>query len=427
MNNVGYNSIGGLNVKRLNNVGGGIANQSFLYSFDSLLTDLPASLTGATYTRAGTKYNLQNGLYVAYGANEFGTSYDVDNAAYGFLSEPAATNLLTYSSDYSNAAWTKANGSVATDTDSAFDDSDAYKFTPSATNTRHTLLHSTLAGSGVLTTFSAIVKDDGYRYLAITRNATSGTQALWVFDLQDGDIYQNGGTDYSNGAIKSVGNGHYQISVQINSATAAIRQPAFRVVTNSPSGTVTIDNIPFLADGTSGIIFSNVQMETGSVATSPIINAGSTSTRAADALTYPLSLVRGFTALKYSLISDCRSFAGGDIASITDGTANNEAYLTFSGTEAQYHIISGGVDVTQAIASDETVRKKVGYSAIDDSFLISVDGVAGVDQPGGAMPIAPDSLEIGFRTVASYLNGYLYSLRLITTNVTQTALDGYTA
>jgi hypothetical protein len=424
----GVKGIGGDGfIKGIAGLGNSTNALNFLYEFDSLLTDLPASLTGATYTRAGNKYNLQSGVYVLYEANEFGTSYDVDNAAYGFLSEPAATNLLTYSSDYSNAVWTKSNGTMATDVDSPESGGSSYKFTLAATNTKHTLHHSTLASSGVLTSFDIVVKQAGYKYLGLARLTTTSTQNAWVFDLNTGTIYQNGGADYSNVAIKAVGSGWYRISANVNSATAAIRQPRWYVFSNTPPANASPDNCTFTADGTSGVLFWNAQMETGSVATSPIKTTGSTATRAADALTYPLSLISGFTALKYSLISDCRAFTGGDIAAITDGSGNNEAYLTFSGTEAQYHIISGGVDVTQAIASDETVRQKVGYSAIADSFLISVDGVAGVDQPGGAMPIAPDSLEIGFRTVASYLNGYLYSLRLITTNVTQTALDGYTA
>lgn len=65
------------------------------------LTALPAILTAlnATYTRNSAKNVGQNGALVALSANQFGTSYDPVAGAYGYVPEPAATNL------YINSGW----------------------------------------------------------------------------------------------------------------------------------------------------------------------------------------------------------------------------------------------------------------------------------------------------------------------------------
>ena len=63
------------------------------------LTALPAILTAlnATYTRNSVKNVVQNGALVSLSANQFGTSYDPVAETYGYVPEPAATNLATNS------------------------------------------------------------------------------------------------------------------------------------------------------------------------------------------------------------------------------------------------------------------------------------------------------------------------------------------
>ena len=155
-----------------------INSAEYIFDFLSLQTSLPQSLIdlSATYTRAGTKYNLQNGLYVAYGANAFGTNYDVSEATYGYYPETEATNIITYSSNLTNAVWTKGlTTPVTTSSDAPISGGTSYFAQTRLLNTHHSISHSTLVASGTLSTVSYIVKANGYRYVSIGRVTTTST------------------------------------------------------------------------------------------------------------------------------------------------------------------------------------------------------------------------------------------------------------
>lgn len=81
------------------------------WAFDKDFTG--ASLTGATITQAGTCYALTAGnVLTSYSANT--GRFDYNNAILrGLYVEPSRTNQLSWSTDFSNAAWAKNNTTVS--------------------------------------------------------------------------------------------------------------------------------------------------------------------------------------------------------------------------------------------------------------------------------------------------------------------------
>ena len=414
---------------------GGAIPPDYNFLFNSLQTTLPSSLTnvGATYTRAGTKYNLQNSLYVAYGANAFGTNYDVSEAAYGYYPELLATNLWTYSIDFSNAAWVK-NLTEATNIGSPFSGGASFSLTSLASNTRHFLRPSILADSGVLSTFSFIVKANGLRYVSIGRVTTTSTVQTWVFDLQDGDIFQTPTSpDYTNGKIVSLGAGWYRISVNVNSTTAAVRQCCLYLLSNTPATPVTNANSTFLGDGVVGILCAHAQLETGGRASSPIITTSSTVTRAADVLSVPRANLTKMLDSEYAFIVDHRS----DITPTTiQALVNLTDTISFGEFARLYRtdtLSHGKVNSSTFVQADITSanvnasRSKIGLNAQLNNFILAQDGAISGTDVSGTMPISPTELQIGHIQSLSQLSGHIYSLIIKNTSQTQTQLEAATA
>ena len=414
---------------------GGAIPPDYNFLFNSLQTTLPSSLTnvGATYTRAGTKYNLQNSLYVEYGANAFGTNYDVSEAEYGYYSETSATNILTYSNDKSTAAYSRNEITVSANSDTAFSPAmNSQKITPNGGNLRHYFKPGILAGSGVLSCFSEIVKADGYRYLAIVRDVASSTANALVFDLQNGDIFQVG-SSYQNEKIESIGGGWYRVSFTCQTTDSGTRQPRWTIISNTPATPVTANNSAFAGDGTSGILFNNMQIETGGRASSPIITGASTVTRAADVLSLPRSSLTQLLDSQYALIADHRTditpAADSTVVSINDASLNNAAYIqraTVDTNIAMYSatVLQSNIGNINAAA----VRSSIGFGAKQgEGINYAQDGTGATDTGVYDMPVAPTSLNIGHSLGGDQLNGHIYNITVKTTKQTVAQLEAATA
>ena len=447
MSNVGSiftGNVGASGLNRSGNVGRAFFD-AYTYSllFNSLLTGFTEILTtlGATYTRAGTKYNLQNGLYVAYGANAFGTNYDVSEATYGYYPETAATNIITYSSDLTNAVWTKGlTTPVTTSSDAPISGGTSYFAQTRLLNTLHSFYHSTLVASGTLSTVSYIVKANGYRYVSIGRVTAASTVQTWVFDLVDGDIFQAPSSpDYTNGKIAPINDdngdptGWYRISVNVNSTTAAVRQPRLFILSNTPTTPVTNDNSDFSADGVGGVLYWNGQYETGGRASSPIVTTSSTVTRAADVLSVPRANLTEMLDSEYAFIVDHRS----DITpTTTQHLVNLTDTITFGEFARLYRTATlshGQVNSSTFVQADITSanvnasRSKIGLNAQLNNFILAQDGAISGTDVSGTMPILPTELQIGHVQSLSQLNGHIYSLIIKNTSQTETQLEAATA
>lgn len=207
----------------------------------------------------------------------------------GLLLEDAATNSLTYSEQFDNAAWTKSNATISANAiNSPGGTAIADKLVETATTAGHEVSRIGVILIGQVMTFSVFVKAAERTQFAIKgSNLASNGGGTVIFNLLTGTILSNGVT-FGSAEISNVGNGWYRCSVTF-SATASSNQSV--VMMPAVSGSVT-----YLGDTSSGLYIWGAQLETGSKATSYIPTAGSTLTRSADVVTG--------TGLIYSTVTD---------------------------------------------------------------------------------------------------------------------------
>lgn len=231
-----------------------------LFDFMAKMTALPAILTAlnATYTRNSVKNVPQNGALVALAANQFGTSYDDVTGVYGFVPEPAATNLAK-NSDGAASTYTVSNVADGTAV-TGFTNGLAFG---NNSVTRYAYKSLTLADSTAHTISVFLQMDDGGAPVVGTSNST-GDMGL----VLDGVLVTTAAL------VRHIGAGVYRISTGWN--------------TGSVPGSAGNGVIKYTGQSARTFRVTGIQVETGIRATSYITTTGSTASRAADVLTVPL-------------------------------------------------------------------------------------------------------------------------------------------
>ena len=212
----------------------------------------------------------------------------------GLLVEPeSATNLVTYSEDFTNASWGASNTATLA-IDAAGPDGETSAVTLVDNNAGgSSFVRIVSAGISVSTstayTASIYAKADQLSYLHIRLlGFTTPTDGGVWFDLATGTV----GTENTGcvGGITDVGGGYFRCSVTFTTdATDTAGQVLFYVC--GADNVLAVDR-----DGTSSILIYGAQLEASSVPTSYIPTSGATATRAAETLVIPAANLPDYTA-----------------------------------------------------------------------------------------------------------------------------------
>jgi len=295
---------------------------------DTLYSVLPADGTGDfTFDRnlnTATRVN-KDGLIEMVDADVPRLNYPmIDGVVSGcpsLLLEPARTNLIQYSEDFSNAYWTPANSNRVSN----------YGVSPNGF-TNATLIYplSNSSNVGLYTsssisttgTVSCFVKSYGKDFALLGTDNTTNYHC--VFDLAN-ELIVAEPTNHK-GKIEKYPNGWYRISSTYVSS-AALTYPFIGVADNS-NGTV-------IADGNNGILIFGMQYEHEAFPTSYIPSlSNSQTTRSAetcngagDANTFNDS--EGVLMVEASALADSSNFRN---LSLSDGTTSNLISIIFTNT-----------------------------------------------------------------------------------------------
>jgi hypothetical protein len=196
----------------------------------------------------------------------------------GLLLEQAATNLALYSSDYTNAAWTKNATTITATADISPDGSqNASLMVLSTASVAHNIAQANTYAAGTYTV-SIYLKYYGQQYVLLASNAVTGAVAYCNFDLLNGTAGTAGGTGSPVPNIQNVGNGWYRCSLTV---TAVVGTGSFFI---AASNSITATYPTSLAgNGFNGYLIWGAQVELAPSATSYIANtAGTATVRTAD-------------------------------------------------------------------------------------------------------------------------------------------------
>jgi hypothetical protein len=325
------------------------------------------------------------------------------------LLEPQRTNLLTYSEQFDNAAWSKSAVTItANDITSPDGYTNADKMVESATTSGHYILQSpTLTAAAY--TFTIFAKA-GERNWFLFRQHTLGLNAS--FNLATGTL----GTIAAGltATIEDYGNDWYRCSVTFTGTAAA---HSFRLyVTTADNSTSS-----YLGDGTSGLYLYGAGCELGSYPTSYIPTLGSASTRGSDA-----AYKTGISSLIGSvgtLFVQMKALENGNTSrriSLSDGTLDNRVTIEYDEIASRIRgfIIGAGVASSNLDADgyNQTDLHKIAVVYNNATLKIFIDGVLANSITATMVPTGMDRITTFTASSSSnYLFAELNQLLLFTT------------
>jgi hypothetical protein len=335
------------------------------------------------------------------------------------LESAAATNLITYSSDFTNAAWGKANTATL-----AFDAVGP----DGVANSAVTIVDNSATGNGTWTvdydltvstatkyTFSFFAKAGGLSWISFAfRNFTTPGSDRGYFNLANGSL----GTipvDWDDAKIEDIGNGWYRCSGTMTS-DAADTSGQVRFYSSDDDEDITVP-----LDGTSSVILYGAQFEAGSIPTSYIPTSGSTVPRAAETLSIAgADTPANTTAMSISMkglmtYADDNNFVR--LYDMDDTDERVSCFLDYRSTltgewnfvsrsssstttvESSGSLYSPGINVPFSIAARHTASAFNG--AVDGNALTE-------DNPSGTPDVATEPLQFG----TERFNGFISEFRM---------------
>lgn len=229
------------------------------------------------FTRTSTAtYVGSDGLIKTAGDGEPRVDY-LDNTDGHLLLEPSATQLIQYSEDFSNAAWTKLNVTVASNSSISPDGTqNANSITGNGTSGSHYILDSFSVTTGEDYTVSIFAKEGTNSFIQLNLGATPFLSTNYCnFDLKNGIIGTYGNTS-SNRFIENYGNGWYRVGFTATASSSGSANFFPTLITSSTSS--------FLESNTldTSVNVWGAMIEQNSYSTSYIKSEGASVTRTAE-------------------------------------------------------------------------------------------------------------------------------------------------
>ena len=331
------------------------------YKAGKLYSVLPSDGTGdftVARNSVATRVN-QSGLIEEVGVNVPRLDYSAGGCPV-LLTEIQSQNIIPYSEDFANSDWTKTASTITSNSIISPDGTlNASKLTEDTSNSTHRISDSIIvSGTGVAYTQSIFAKSGGNgRYLRMFRG--SGTYNNAVFDLENGTVVTQSGSNIIETKIEKHPNGWYRC---ISTYTTQFGNIAtYYGLQNGGTDS-------YQGDGTSHIYLWGASLEEQPAVTSYIKTTGTIQTREAD-LVNGAGSAATFNSLEHTFFIDLNSvFQSGTNSNISivgsTGTVTDNRIMVLkesNNTQVTFGINSGGTTVASAIFPniDSSVKQKL--------------------------------------------------------------------
>lgn len=264
-------------------------------------------------------------------------------AGKGLLTFPGRTNLLTYSEQFDNAAWTRNNiaafgsGSIANAIAAPDGTTTADKIVEAATTATHNMAQNATIVSATVYTYSVYAKAAERSWICLEGGGGGGGFSVW-FNLATGAVGAISGTTAGNVSIVALPNGWYRCIVTDTSTSTS---GAYRYFICDAD-----NNQSYTGNGTSGLYLWGAQLEMGSFASPPIVNAtGSPLTANGPQQVLNLS---GKLNTGFGFVFRCnvRQPASGSVRLIEFYQSNHAVNIYNAGGTLKFDVYASGVQTT---------------------------------------------------------------------------------
>jgi hypothetical protein len=357
----------------------------------------------------------------------------------GLLMEEQRVNLVLYSAQFDNGAWSKGSSSITADATTSPDGTtNADRLTADGTSNPHNVQQS-ITYTAATYTLSVYAKKDTNNFVQLR----FGLAAILLgngfanFNLDDGTV-GTVGTGVSAATITPAGNGWYRCSIT-GTTLAAASNAAFYVVTSATSVSAETNTL------TTSVFLYGAQLELGAFATSYIPTVASTVTRTADSASitgaafspwYNQSegtIIAQFVATTTGVSSTGASefLFVYDIDSAAAPTSGHTMVLS-AAYGPGWNTITRILGVAQATLSGSmtlgnTSVRKIAFAYRTDDFAASANGGAATTDTSGTLP-TNDRMTIGGQNINSNtITGYMQRITYYPTRLTDAQLQALTA
>jgi len=357
------------------------ATSTFIGSISNVsVKEYTAADMDVTRATAATRVD-ENGLIEVVADNVPRIDYSGGGCPH-ILAEPMRTNLITYSRDFSNAAWSKTNLTVTADSITSPDGTiNADEITANNATGNFSFSDNTSATSGQDYTQFIYAKSGTYNYLWIGDRGDSPIHSA-TFDILNGTIL---GSSNCTASIALIG-GFYQCKITYT-----------RTNTGTQSGQFSYGNSSHSTDRPNSLVLNGetmyvwgAQLEVGSYATSYIPTSGSTVTRnqdqfSRDGISSLINSEEGVLFLECSFSDISNSYI-----SLNDGSTSSFCWVGVSGGGLYSQIRWGGVTradmyVGGVVSVNQNIKCAIKYKDNDFSLWLNGSKVA-TDTSGDSFP-----------------------------------------
>ena len=365
------------------------------YADSKLYSVIPNNGDGDfTFDRASTATRVgQNGLIETVAIDLPRLNYDISNGVVqscpSLLLEPASTNLVPYSEDFSNAAWNKIAATITTNSDISPDGTqNSDLFVPSSSGGQIYDGLGSKAASAITYTTSLYVKQKGLSSLRIYLHGTSNADrgdATFNLSNQTVSFSNNGAFTNTSASMLNVGNGWYRCILVTTSDTSTSTQLVIRYDGST--------------DNVSGLNIWGCQTEEQSYPTSYIPTTGAIQTRAAETC-FGAGTSSTFNSTEGVLYVEIKTFSesgSAGVISLNDGSNTNRVKIELDGGQIKVRIDTTAGQVASlnyTIAITNYLKIAVKWKA--DDYALWINGIEGATDTSGASFVAGTLSELSF-------------------------------